>query len=149
MSRETIGATAILIAGSCSVLVVFHVRTRPDVSGYRDALPISALGGVLSAGVLFSVFNALFEELIFRGILFDAAEALGGTVTAIAATAVVFGYCHLRGYPPGPLGAVLAGIYGLCLGWLRVFSGGLGLPVIAHIAADATIFTIIATAGAF
>jgi hypothetical protein len=43
---------------------------------------------------------------------------------------------------------VLAGIYGLCLGWLRVFSGGLGLPVIAHIAADATIFTIIGRAGA-
>jgi uncharacterized protein len=48
---------------------------------------------------------------------------------------------------PGLLGAVLAGIYGISLGWLRAFSGGIGLPLLAHIAADATIFTIIASSG--
>jgi membrane protease YdiL (CAAX protease family) len=53
----------------------------------------------------------------------------------------------MRGYPSGALGALLAGIYGVCLGWLRVFSGGLGLPVLAHIAADATIFTMVANSG--
>ena len=41
------------------------------------------------------------------------------------------------------LGAVLAGIYGLALGCLRVFTCGLGLPVIAHIVADATIFILV------
>ncbi len=48
---------------------------------------------------------------------------------------------------PVPLGALLAGLYGLALGWLRVVTGGIGLPVIAHIAADATIFTIAARSG--
>jgi hypothetical protein len=31
--------------------------------------------------------------------------------------------------------------------WLRVFTGGLGLPVLAHIVADATIFLIVVRAG--
>ena len=38
------------------------------------------------------------------------------------------------------VGAQLAGTYGLALGWLRVFTGGLGLPGLTHITADATIF---------
>lgn len=57
---------------------------------------------------------------------------------------LVFGCGHLHGYPPGPLGAVLAGLYGLGLGWLRVFSGGLGWPVVARVVADATLFTLVA-----
>ncbi|MEZ0255859.1 MAG: lysostaphin resistance A-like protein [Chthoniobacter sp.] len=140
-------ATAIIAVGSCSVLVTFHSLTHPDVSTFGRFLPVSTLGGVLAVGVLFSIFNALFEEIIFRGVLFDAIESQWGAGVAIAATAFLFGYGHMHGYPPVGLGAVLAGTYGVCLGWLRVFSSGLGLPVIAHIAADATIFTIVARAG--
>jgi len=147
VSTPTVAATVIIAVGSCAVLVAFHSRTHPDVSAYGSFLPVSALGGVLAVGVLFSVFNALFEEVIFRGVLFDAVESQWGVWVAVVATAFLFGYGHMRGYPPGPLGAVLAGIYGLCIGWLRVFSAGIGLPVIAHIAADATIFTIVARSG--
>ena len=84
------------------------------------------------------------DKLDLRGIFFDAIESLWGRWTAVLATAVLFGYGHLHGYPPGPLGAILAGIFGLCLAWLRLFSGGLALPILAHIAADATIFAIVA-----
>jgi uncharacterized protein len=55
----------------------------------------------------------------------------------------------MHGYPPGPLGAVLATIFAVCLGWLRVFSRGLALPIFAHIAADATIYIILARNGVF
>jgi hypothetical protein len=34
------------------------------------------------------------------------------------------------------------------LGWLRVRTGGLTLPILAHIAADATIYGILVYAGA-
>jgi membrane protease YdiL (CAAX protease family) len=43
---------------------------------------------------------------------------------------------------------VLAGIYGLCIGWLRLFTGGIGLCIAAHIAADATIYAIVVRSGA-
>ena len=50
----------------------------------------------------------------------------------------------MDGHPPGAAGAILAGIYGFALGWLRVFTCGIGLPVAAHIVADATIYSILA-----
>jgi len=142
-----IAAAATIAVGSSVMLVGFQVLMQPDLRSFANVLPISALGGVLTTGVLFSIFNALFEEVIFRGILFDAIDSQWGASFAVIATSLLFGYGHMHGYPPGPLGAVLAGIYGLCLGWLRLFSGGLGLPVLAHIAADATIFTVVARSG--
>jgi membrane protease YdiL (CAAX protease family) len=147
VTRPAVLATMGIALVSCSALVAFHVFVHPDVRAYGTFLPVSTLGGVLAVGVLFSVFNALFEEIIFRGILFDAVESQWGAWGAVVATAFLFGYGHLRGYPPGLFGAVLAGVYGLGLGWLRLFTAGLGLSVIAHIAADATIFTIIARSG--
>ena len=130
------------------MLIAFHFLKHPDVGAYAGLLPVSALGGVLAAGVLFSIFNALFEEIVFRGVLFDAVESQWGAWVAVAATAFLFGFGHKHGYPSGQSGMVLAGIYGLGIGWLRVFTGGIGLPVIAHIAADATIFTLVARSGA-
>ena len=55
-----------------------------------------------------------------------------------------FGLGHLNGYPPGWTGAVLSGVFGLALGVLRRYSGGLLAPVIAHVSADATIISILA-----
>lgn len=100
------------------------------------------------AGVAFSICNAFLEELAFRGVFYDAAESQFGTGLAILGTAALFGYGHMGGYPPGPLGAIFAGIYGLLLGWLRHVSNGLGLTLISHVAADATIFAILVWTGA-
>jgi membrane protease YdiL (CAAX protease family) len=82
-------------------------------------------------------------------VLYEAFLADWGPAVAILGTAVCFGLGHMRGYPPGPLGAVLAGGYGLALGLLRWRSGGLALSIGCHICADATIFAILASAGAF
>jgi hypothetical protein len=113
------------------------------VSAYRRFIPVSSLVGLFLVGALFSVLNALLEEIVFRGILFDSVESQWGAGIAVVITAFLFGFVHMHGYPPGPLGAVLAGGYGLCLGSLRAFTRGIGLPVIAHITADATIFGIV------
>jgi uncharacterized protein len=98
----------------------------------------------MAAGICFSIFNALLEELIFRGILFDSLESQWGPWGAAIGTAALFGYGHMHGYPPGISGALLAGIYGLCLAALRIHTDGPFLPVLAHITADATIFTLAA-----
>lgn len=140
-------ATLFLALGSSAVLLFFESHAHPDLRAYGDALPGSPAGSVLLFGGLFSIGNALFEEVIFRGILFDAAESQWSVWPAVGITSVLFGLAHLHGYPPGPTGALLAAIFGLCLGWLRVYTGALGWPVIAHIAADATIFKILADAG--
>ena len=64
-------------------------------------------------------------------------------------TGVLFAMGHLHGYPPGPIGTVLAGIFGFAVGLLRLWAGGLGLAIAVHICADATIFSLLCWSGAF
>lgn len=147
VSRFAILSTLVIAVCSCLVLLAFHHFMQPDVRAYASFLPVSKLGGVFATVVFFSVINALCEEVIFRGVFFDALESQWGARGAIVATAALFGYGHLHGYPPGPLGAVLAGVYGLCLGWLRIVTAGIGFGVIAHVVADATICVIVVRSG--
>lgn len=92
---------------------------------------------------IFPVVNAISEELVFRVILFEAIDAQVGKWIAAILTSVLFGYIHMKGYPPGNLGSVLAGVYGFSLACLRIFSKGIGLVIIAHIIADITIYCLI------
>lgn len=144
VTRSTVTATAVISVVACGTLAAFQIIENPALGDLGRMLsPLVAFGGIVGAGIAFSICNALLEELAFRGVFFDAAESQFGSGLAILFTAVLFGYGHKGGYPPGPIGAVLAGIYGLALGWLRYISRGLGLPFVSHIAADATIFTIL------
>jgi membrane protease YdiL (CAAX protease family) len=128
-------------------LVVFQKTVQPDVRSYGAALPVHALGGVVAAGVVFTIVNATLEELVFRGVLFDAVQSQWGAVVAVIGTALLFGIGHVRGYPPGPLGAGFAAVFGLVLGAMRLWTGGLALPIVAHMGADATIYVILAHSG--
>jgi membrane protease YdiL (CAAX protease family) len=139
-----IGAAVLIAVVSCVVLVGFRKVMHPDMRPYMHAIPVQALGGVVTAGICFSGLNALMEELVFRSVFFKSIDSQWGSWPAVCGTAALFGYGHLHGYPPGAVGAILAGIYGFALGWLRMFSGGIGLPLAAHIAADATIYSILA-----
>jgi membrane protease YdiL (CAAX protease family) len=56
---------------------------------------------------------------------------------------LVIGLSHFHGYPPGPFGAVLAGIFGLGPGLLRLWTGGVALAIAVHIAADTAIFHLL------
>lgn len=58
-------------------------------------------------------------------------------------TSVLFGYIHMKGYPPGNMGTLLAGIYGFSLACLRIMTKGIGLVIFAHIIADITIYCLI------
>ncbi len=147
INLRTCAVTGAIIVVSCVTLVAYQIVVQPDLTSLRTSLPIRALGGVFLAGVIFPLLNATVEELVFRGVLYDAVESEWGWRAAIGATAVLFGLGHLHGYPPGWLGACLAGIYGVLLGLLRAKTGGLLLPIIAHVAADATIYGILVRAG--
>lgn len=140
-------AAVILAVLSSAVLVAFHYYLKPDLSRYAGRLPIEAMGGVVLAGFVFALVNAAFEEIFFRGILFGAIEPDWGNTAAILVTATVFGYGHMEGYPPGIVGGILAGVYGVALGVLRAYTGGIGLGLLAHVAADATIYTLVARSG--
>ena len=143
-------AVALVLAITTVVaLLGFQALARPEVAGLAAGLPVAAFGSLLVAGVCFSTTNAVLEELIFRGVLWEATAAEWNRGVALGATTILFGLGHVHGYPPGPLGAVLAGVFGMALGLLRLWTGGLGLAILVHICADATIFTILFRSGAF
>jgi membrane protease YdiL (CAAX protease family) len=133
-----------IVLVSSAALVLYQALVRPDLAALADQLPAGSLGGLIAFGALFAVLNAVLEEVIFRGVLYDALEAQYGPATAIVVTGLAFGVAHFQGYPPGPVGAVLAAVYGLMLGLLRWRTGGLAAPTVAHVFADATIFLIVA-----
>jgi len=146
-SATSIIATVGVMAVTALVLILFHTKAQPDVSSYRAAMPLEALGGVIMAGVVFTIVNATLEELVFRGILFDALQSQWSVWVTLTATALLFGLGHLRGYPSGLLGACLAALFGFAMGVLRLWTGGLALPIVAHMSADATIYGILVHSG--
>jgi membrane protease YdiL (CAAX protease family) len=141
--RPLASAAGVALATSC-VLVGFQTAIHPDVKSLAAKLPANWFGNLLLAGICFSVVNAVMEEIIFRGLLWELVSEEWNKGTALGVTAVLFGLCHLQGYPPGPIGALMAAMYGVALGALRWWTGGLGLPIACHVCADATIFYILA-----
>jgi membrane protease YdiL (CAAX protease family) len=80
------------------------------------------------------VLVAAAEEALFRGALFDAVEDWRGTSVALLFTSAAFALTHvpLYGWGALPIDAVV----GLFLGGLRVWTGSVAAPAIAHALAD-------------
>lgn len=140
-------ATAAISVATALVLLAFHFAVRPDVASFRAGLPSRAIGGVVVAGVMFATINAALEEMVFRGVLFESLRVQWGVSFTLIATSLLFGLGHLRGYPPGVGGACLAVVFGFVTGGLRIWTGGLGLPIVAHVVADATIYGLLVHSG--
>jgi membrane protease YdiL (CAAX protease family) len=125
-------------------LVGWVALLDPDLSRQRAMLPQWPLAGLVIAGLSFSILNAILEEYIWRGILLDWLRTLMPVGAAVLVQAVSFGAAHYMGFPSGYPGAGLAAVYGLMLGGLSIRANGLLAPIIAHIAADAVIFSVLA-----
>ena len=81
-----------------------------------------------------TVLVSFAEEVILRGALFEAVEESGGVVPALAASALAFALLHvpLYGWHVVPLDLGV----GLFLGGIRVLTGGIAAPAVAHAVAD-------------
>lgn len=139
---------AVVTIGASSFLVGFHWLFQPDVSEFGSQLPIDWIGNLWLAVAILSLVNAALEELIFRFIVWEIVADEWNTGTAFVLTSVLFGLAHWNGYPPGVVGTLMAGLYGVTLGVLRWWAGGLALAYVCHIFADVTILSIVAMSGA-
>ncbi|TAL06549.1 MAG: CPBP family intramembrane metalloprotease [Verrucomicrobia bacterium] len=140
ITPATVAATLLIIVLTMTVLVLISQPHFPGGLGHM--LPFQQSCGALIAGALFSIINATVQEFVFRGVLFDSLDSIWGRWGAILVSAFIFGIGHLLVLPSGIsgiLGASAAADFGLAVGCLRSWSGGLALPILAHIAADATI----------
>ncbi len=134
--------TTVAIVSSIA-LFLWHEFLQPDVSPIIAEIPPASLPLLLAMGLAFSCLNALLEEVLFRGLLFDALRVSYSNSAALLIQAGAFGVFHLYGFPNGAIGVVLATIYGLMQGVLRIYTGGLAACSIAHVLTDATIFALL------
>lgn len=88
--RETLLGigTGILFIG-ISVLIIMAF------GGYSFHWSPAGSTGVLLAGLMLFASAALFEELVFRGLLVQGIERLGGSSAALVLTSIFFGGVHL------------------------------------------------------
>ncbi len=122
--------TAIALGGAGGAALIAAWLTARGAAGIHLA-PANTVMALWTPTV---AFVAITEEVALRGAMFDAVRAAGGDGWALAATTLLFALIHLPLYGFGAMPLDLAA--GLLLGGLRVVSGGVLAPAIAHVIAD-------------
>jgi membrane protease YdiL (CAAX protease family) len=137
-------AAATVALGSAVSLLLWFKLARPDVKWQAGLIPTWSPARLVLLGVGFALFNAALEEMIWRGVVFDALERTRlPTVPVVLMQAVSFGVAHLHGFPSGSVGILLASVYGATLGVLRARTRGLLVPFVTHAVTDFSIFEIL------
>jgi hypothetical protein len=141
--KEWILSIFIGLLSAAGVLIWFWLYhpTSDEIIFKFPALPAAAL---FPAVIAISALNAFAEELLFRGLAFDAISE-GGQNERFAniGLAFAFGIFHFKGFPFGFAGSILAFVFGYLMGFLRMKSKGLLLPWVAHFTADLCIMMIL------
>lgn len=115
----------------------------PSADPGRYPFPDLPAALLLVGALVFATVNAALEELCFRAFMQGALDELTTSAIAIVIQGVAFGVAHWFGFPSGWWGVLLAGSWGVALGFVRWRCEGLLAPWIAHVFADLTIFAVL------
>lgn len=143
LTLSTIAVLLAVIVASVIGLVIWTRIAHPDVSQYLSQLPSASPGRAFIAIAGFSLVNAAWEEMLFRGVLLTELVNVWGPRVALVIESISFGISHANGFPSGPAGVVMAVVWGYLLGVVRVRTGGIGFPFVAHVIANATIALLV------
>ena len=159
IARQRAGIEALLGVLTGTIFIIGSVSIIIALGGYSFQWASSANTSTVLISIIVSALGAaIVEELIFRGLMFQAIDKLGGKTLALAVTSLFFGVAHL-----GNAGATLWSAFaialeaGVLLGaaflWRRnlwfamglhftwnAIEGLLGIPVSGHSAAG--LFTV-------
>jgi len=95
--------------------------------------------------VVLAVINSVFEEVLWRRLLFDVAGMFLRPIPAALLLSVLFGLAHLAAVPDGVVGVVLTTCFSLASFALIRLSGGSLLPsVFAHTVAETVVLLLLA-----
>jgi membrane protease YdiL (CAAX protease family) len=124
----SVPSTVVVGAAGGAVLVALAIATR------SAQMPWLAPASAFVPWVVVTILVASAEEVILRGILFDELDRTIGTLGAVLVTSVVFALMHvpLYGWHVVPLDLGV----GLWLAGLRLATGRIAAPAIAHAIAD-------------
>jgi uncharacterized protein len=119
-------------AGGALVLganLAYHTVLRGYLGIAPKADPLVAATGVTPL-VLFAycIEPALVEELFFRYLALDTLRGVMNVHAAVLVSSLMFGLAHIG----VPLSIPMLALVGVALGYARVASGGLALPMLLH-----------------
>ncbi len=114
-----------LLGGGVLVLLAFVTRPVPQL--WVPAAPLLPWAAT-------TILVATAEEAILRGVLLDRLTRRNGALVALLSTTVVFALIHVPVYGSQVLPLDLG--VGLLFGGLRLATGGVAAPTIAHALAD-------------
>lgn len=133
-------------------LMDLQARFWPPPAGYLEAFrslhaqlrPAGPADALLSVAVI-ALMPALCEELVFRGLVLPAFTAVGGVATGLAVSSLLFGAIHIDPVGSGftAYRVPFAILVGLGFGLLRLRSGTLAAPVLAHAALNTLTFAAV------
>lgn len=143
-SRSVFWWMAASIVASAIALSVWFLALRPNIGDITARfLPNWPLPALILGGLAFSMVNAAIEEMAYRGVLTEALKDVAGPKLAVLGQAAAFGLLHIHGFPRGWVGVVLAFIFGMLMAIVRLQSGGILAPWIAHVCADIVIVALV------
>ncbi|PJZ25874.1 CPBP family intramembrane metalloprotease [Leptospira hartskeerlii] len=144
VSKQVLGLSVLFVLSASIALFLWFYLLDPDISDIKENFPKGDIPVLIASGIGFAILNAIAEEFLFRGILFEALlTARLSLYWAFVFQAFSFGILHLNGFPRGWVGVGLAAIYGLMTGLIRILSKGIYYPVLVHFFADITIAGIV------
>ena len=146
LGRTEWGLIALIATVAAIALVAWVALFQPDLTRQRGMLPHWPLFWLIGAGAAFSILNAILEEIVWRGVLQRWLMTFMAPFAAVGVQAASFGAAHYAGFPSGAVGIGLAAVWGAMIGGLALRSRGLLAPIMAHVAADAFIFAVLAGA---
>lgn len=133
----------ILIAGVLTVFFLIGINLGWLVlDGWIwQNIPADVWARTLWVGFLVNLCVAVGEETIFRGYLLTSLNSIWGNWMALLVMSAVFGLFHLVAYSEGGLQSgtlvlaiLLATLFGVLFGWVRLRTGSLWLPAALHLA---------------
>ena len=105
---------------------------------FRSDVILSAQGLTGTVWLAYAVQPAVVEEWFLRYLALGALRQYVSIHAAVVVSAVMFGMLHVF----NPLGIPYLTIFGVILGYARVASGGMLLPVLMHFAHNAAVILI-------
>lgn len=130
-SRLGIHAVTGFITGFLILSLVILIMYLANAYVVVDVHPVSFLLPAFSL----ALSSAVFEELVFRGIIFRITETRLGSAWALAISSGIFGFGHLMNPNSNLFSAVAITIEaGLLLGAAYMYARNLWLPIFIHFA---------------
>jgi membrane protease YdiL (CAAX protease family) len=133
--RKTNIQLMLAILLGCGAMYIYVIYNQESLARFIGMLPQGSLLKILFLGIVFSLLNAVVEEYIIRGMVWNGLSKIFSNTLAInLIQASMFGASHYFGLPGGITGVALVFFWSLIMGHFRIKSGGIITVIIAHFA---------------